>query len=174
MSRICRRSRPIGDGQMGCLMAAMDTPQAWSLFRPSALATAMTGLLVAAASMLMFASAALAHTPGQRDHGRPARHALPSPSGSVEAMAPSGCVPTTTTAIVFSVAASAADAGIPRGETEGIDFNHDCCGTACHAVGDAGRASAARRLPGSVVQLTGSPFLHSRSQGPPERPPRIA
>ena len=111
-------------------------------------------------------------TPSQRDHERPARHASPLPGEPVEAMALPGCVPTT--AIVFSVAASAADAGIPWGEAEGIDFNHDCCGMACHAIGDVGRANAAWRLPGSVVLLTGSSFLHSRSQGPPDRPPRIA
>ncbi len=163
-------TRPtMGDGQMGCLMATMDISQAWSLFRRTAstlsscrrgnfmagaLATGMTGLPAAAASMLMFASAPLAHTPSQRDHERPARHASPLPGEPVEAMALPGCVPTT--AIFFSVAASAADAGIPWGEAEGIDFNHDTSDGLVHVP------PVERRLAPNGAELHRSSLLHSR------------
>lgn len=167
-------------------MAGMDTLQGWSLFKRAAsmlssrdrrnsmagtLATGVLGLL-AAASTLLLAGAALAHVPAQRDSEHPAQHASQSLSEPVEAMALQECIPTA--AVVFSVAAHAADARLPLSEPDGIEFDCDCCGVACHAaLGDIGRPSAARRLPASVAALTGSPFLHGRSQGPPERPPRL-
>ena len=168
-------------------MAGMDTLQGWSLFKRAAsmlssrdrrnsmagtLATGVLGLLVASASTLLLAGAALAHVPAQRDSEHPAQHASQSLSEPVEAMALQECIPTA--AVVFSVAAHAADARLPLSESDGIEFDCDCCGVACHAaLGDIGRPSAARRLPASVAALTGSPFLHGRSQGPPERPPRL-
>lgn len=169
-------------------MAALDTLQGWSLFNRAAsmwssrgrwksmaasLATGMLGLLVAVASMLVFASAALAHVPAQRDNERPARYASQSLSEPVEAMAPQECI--LTEAVILSVAAPAADVPLPWGEPDDIQFDYDCCGVACHAALDNGdRPSGAWRLPGSMALLIGSPFLHGRSQGPPERPPRIA
>lgn len=168
-------------------MAALDTLQGWRLLKcaasmlssrgrrnsmASALATGVLGLLVASASMLMFVTAALAHVPVQRDSEHPARYASESLSEPVEAMAPQECISTAT--VVVSVVVHAADARFPLSEPDGIEFDCDCCGVACHAaLGDIGRPSAARRLPASVAALTGSPFLHGRSQGPPERPPRL-
>lgn len=168
-------------------MAGLDTLQGWSLFKRAAsmlssrdrrnsmagtLARGVLGLLVASASILMFAGAALAHVPVQRDDERPAQYASQWLSEPVEAMAPQECFSTATG--VFAVVAHAADAPLPLSEPDGIEFDCDCCGVACHAaLGDVGRPSATRRLPASVAALTGSPFLHGRSQGPPERPPRL-
>lgn len=169
-------------------MAALDKLQGWSLFKRAAsmlssrgrrnsmagtLATGVLGLLVASASMLMFAGAALAHVPVQRGDERPAHYASQSLSEPVEAMALQEGIPTA--AVVFSVAAHAADAPLPLSEPDSIEFDCDCCSVTCHAApGNVGRPSAARRLPASVAVLTGSPFLQGRSQGPPERPPRLA
>lgn len=134
------------------------------------LATGVLGLLVASASMLVFTGAALAHVPVHWDDERPASQSL---FERVEAMALKECIPTA--AVVFSVAAHAADAQLPLSEPDGIEFDCDCCGVACHAaLGNVGRPGAARHLPARVAVLAGSPFLHGRSQGPPERPPRLA
>ncbi len=135
-------------------------------------ATGVLGLLVASASMSMFVSTALAHVPVQLDYERPT-YASQSLSEPVEAMAPQECIPTA--AAVFSVAAHAADAPLPWSEPDGLEFDCDCCGVACHgALGNVGGPSAERCLSEGMAPLTGSPFLHGRSQGPPERPPRIA
>jgi hypothetical protein len=168
-------------------MVALDALQGWSLFKRAASmlssrgrrncmagtrATGVLGLLVASVSLLVFAGAALAHVPVQRDDERPAHYASQSLSEPVEAIAPQECISTAT--VVVSVVIQAADARFPLSEPDGVESDCDCCGVACHAaLGDVGRPSAARRLPASVAALTGSPFLHGRSQGPPERPPRL-
>lgn len=136
-------------------------------------------LLAVSLSMLLFASAALAHVPIQQDRERPLHHLVHSPQSEVDKpTAPSGCVQNAE--IVVSIADLVAKSQLPSqdftpdgNESDNIEFDADCCGVACHAALDSiGRVSGARRLSVSAVVLTGTSFLHGRIQGPPERPPR--
>lgn len=156
-----RQFRPVpatlsSRGQSRCLAGTLAASVRW---------------LLALAGTLMLASAALAHAPVQRDFAPPANYVLRLPSQYVKAMAAQQSTPTT--AAVFLVAAQGA-AAVPWGESEDFDIDYDCCGVACHAaLGNVIRPNAAQRLPRNVVLSRESPFLHGRSHGPPERPPRI-
>lgn len=139
-------------------------------------------LLAASVGMLLFAGWSLALVPDQRDHERSTRYCELFPGGvDIRASVPAesaGGMGTIGSAAAFldqpwiDWLDSAADRDRSNDDEDG-----DCCGMSCGvtchaAIGDVGNDTCARRPPSSAGVPTGSPSLLSRSQDPPERPPR--
>jgi hypothetical protein len=142
-------------------------------------------LLAASVGMLLFGSVSLALVPDQREHERSIRYSELLP-GSVDFRA---SVPANFAGGMGTIVSAAAfldhpwidrlDPGTDRDESndneDGDDCSGMCCGVVCHAaVGNTGNGICPRRPPSSGAASTGTPVLLSRSQDPPERPPRVA
>ena len=133
-------------------------------------------LLVAAISVSMFANAALAHGRSLRDRESPSFYLVRSPeTGTVKPTAAPEYVHRTIILLAAPIAhlqPHNLNVTPPSNGSDDIEFNDDCCGVTCHAaLGDIGHESGARQ-PLSAPVPAGSSYLHGRSQGPPERPPR--
>lgn len=143
-------------------------------------------LLVASVGMLLFAGAAsFGLVPDQREHERSTQYSELVPGGvDIRAFAPAefagGMGPIVSAAAFLDHPwIDRLDPGRDRDETndseDGDDCSGMCCGVVCHAaVGDNGSGIYPRRPPSSSAVSTGTPVLLSRSQDPPERPPRVA
>lgn len=143
-------------------------------------------LFVASVGMLLFAGAAsLALVPDQREHERSTQYSELLPGG-VDIRA---SVPAEFAGGMGTIVSAAAlldhpwidrlDPGADRDESndceDGDDCSGMCCGVVCHAaVGDNGNGIGPRGPASSGAVPTGTPVLLSRSQDPPERPPRVA